>query len=128
MTTVLKDDIRQLMKSSHRTLYFSKEDGDDATAQSSQYSEYLKNPPRPVGEGTANATLVFLARNSDLPGVLSSMQHLEDRFNKRFGYPWVFLNEEEFDESFKTYVPFPFFGLTLPLSINVDAYSVLLVL
>ncbi|KAJ3768038.1 glycosyltransferase family 15 protein [Lentinula raphanica] len=58
------------------------------------------NPPRPIGSGTANATLVFLARNSDLPGVLSSMKHLEDKFNKEYGYPWVFLNEEEFTEEF----------------------------
>ncbi|KAL0576944.1 hypothetical protein V5O48_005051 [Marasmius crinis-equi] len=57
--------------------------------------------PRPVGEGTANATLVFLARNSDLDDVLSSMDQMETRFNKRFGYPWVFLNEVEFDEEFK---------------------------
>ncbi|KAK1216439.1 hypothetical protein PQX77_020936 [Marasmius sp. AFHP31] len=57
--------------------------------------------PRPVGEGTANATLVFLARNSELDGVLSSMEHVETRFNKRFGYPWVFLNEVEFEDEFK---------------------------
>ncbi|KAF5353136.1 hypothetical protein D9758_008774 [Tetrapyrgos nigripes] len=60
--------------------------------------------PRPVGEGTANATLLILARNSDLDGVLSSMGYLERHFNKRFGYPWVFLNEEEFTEEFKTRV------------------------
>ncbi|KAK7023369.1 hypothetical protein VNI00_016784 [Paramarasmius palmivorus] len=59
------------------------------------------DPPRPVGEGTANATMVFLARNSDLDGVLSSMAHVEERFNRRFGYPWVFLNEVEFTEEFK---------------------------
>ncbi|KAF9063735.1 glycosyltransferase family 15 protein [Rhodocollybia butyracea] len=57
-----------------------------------------------AGEGTANATLVFLARNSDLSGVLSSMQHVENHFNKRFGYPWVFLNEEEFSLEFKSAV------------------------
>ncbi|THU96600.1 glycosyl transferase [Dendrothele bispora CBS 962.96] len=60
--------------------------------------------PRPIGEGTANATLLFLARNSDLGGVLSSMGYLEEHFNKRAGYPWVFLNEEEFTEEFKTRV------------------------
>ncbi|KAL0570871.1 hypothetical protein V5O48_011082, partial [Marasmius crinis-equi] len=58
-------------------------------------------PLRPVGEGTANASFVLLARNSDIEGVLSSMESIEKRFNKRFGYPWVFLNEEEFDEEFK---------------------------
>ncbi|KAK7025978.1 hypothetical protein VNI00_015808 [Paramarasmius palmivorus] len=58
-------------------------------------------PPQPVGDGTANATMVFLARNSDLDGVLSSMGHVEERFNKKYGYPWVFLNEVEFTDEFK---------------------------
>ncbi|KAJ8074232.1 hypothetical protein PM082_012539 [Marasmius tenuissimus] len=58
----------------------------------------------PTGEGKENATLLILARNSDIDGVLSSMEQLEGRFNKRFGYPWVLLNEVEFDEEFKTRV------------------------
>ncbi|KAF8206838.1 nucleotide-diphospho-sugar transferase [Mycena galopus ATCC 62051] len=53
-------------------------------------------PPR-----RANATFVILARNSDLEGALLSVRGLEDRFNRRFGYPYVFLNEEEFTEDFK---------------------------
>lgn len=61
----------------------------------------LDSAPRPIGQGKANATLVFLARNSDLDGVLSSMEQVERRFNKIFGYPWVFLNEVEFEEEFK---------------------------
>lgn len=40
--------------------------------------------------GTANATIVFLCRNSDLEGVVSSVRQLEDRFNRKFNYPWVF--------------------------------------
>lgn len=60
-------------------------------------------PPTPIGEGKANATLVFLARNSDLDGVLSSMAQMERRFNKKYGYPWVFLNEENFTDEFKTW-------------------------
>ncbi|KAF8212223.1 glycosyltransferase family 15 protein [Mycena galopus ATCC 62051] len=49
----------------------------------------------------ANATFVFLCRNDDINGVVSSMQSLEDRFNLRFNYPWVFLNDEPFTEEFK---------------------------
>ena len=52
----------------------------------------------------ANAVLVVLARNSDLKGVLESIKHMENTFNKRFQYPWVFLNEESFSEDFKKYV------------------------
>lgn len=49
----------------------------------------------------ANATLVMLARNSDLDGVIRSVREVEDKFNKKFNYPWVFLNEEPFSDEFK---------------------------
>ncbi|PIL34635.1 hypothetical protein GSI_03414 [Ganoderma sinense ZZ0214-1] len=50
----------------------------------------------------ANATLLMLARNSDVDNAVRSVRRLEDRFNRKFGYPWVFLNEEPFSEEFKT--------------------------
>jgi alpha 1,2-mannosyltransferase len=50
----------------------------------------------------ANAVIVMLARNSDLSGAVSSVKQMEDRFNKRFQYPYVFLNEEPFTDEFKT--------------------------
>ncbi|EJD06044.1 glycosyltransferase family 15 protein [Fomitiporia mediterranea MF3/22] len=64
--------------------------------------EYI-HPPKPADPLTrkANATFVVLARNSDIQGVISSMKQAEDRFNKEFNYPWVFLNEEPFDDEFK---------------------------
>ncbi|KAJ3780585.1 glycosyltransferase family 15 protein [Lentinula aff. detonsa] len=74
------------------------------SSTSDQDFSYNTNAPLPTGRGTANATLVFLARNSDLSGVISSMQHLEEKFNKEYGYPWVFLNEEPFSDDFKTAV------------------------
>jgi len=55
----------------------------------------------------ANATFVFLCRNSDLPGVVASIQQMEDRFNRKYGYPWVLLNEEPFTEEFKEYANLP---------------------
>lgn len=55
-------------------------------------------PPPPK---RANATFVFLCRNSDLAGVVSSIRQMEDRFNRHYGYPWVLLNEEPFSEEFK---------------------------
>lgn len=42
------------------------------------------------------------ARNIDLQGVINSMERLEDRFNQKFGYPYVFLNDEPFNEEFRT--------------------------
>ncbi|KAJ7677281.1 nucleotide-diphospho-sugar transferase [Mycena rosella] len=49
----------------------------------------------------ANATFVFLCRNSDLNGVVSSIVSMEDRFNRAYSYPWVFLNDEEITEELK---------------------------
>jgi alpha 1,2-mannosyltransferase len=48
-----------------------------------------------------NATFVTLARNFDVWEVAKSIRHVEDRFNHRFGYDWVFLNDEDFDDEFK---------------------------
>jgi alpha 1,2-mannosyltransferase len=48
-----------------------------------------------------NATLLMLARNSDLDGAVQAVRELEDRFNRKHNYPWVFLNEEPFSDDFK---------------------------
>lgn len=48
-----------------------------------------------------NATFVTLARNSDVWEIAKSIRQVEDRFNKRFNYDWVFLNDKEFDDTFK---------------------------
>ncbi|PVH18013.1 uncharacterized protein CXQ87_000923 [Candidozyma duobushaemuli] len=50
--------------------------------------------------GRENATIVMLVRNSELKGALDSMRSLEDRFNKDYKYPWVFLNDVPFDQEF----------------------------
>ncbi|KAG8527589.1 alpha-1,2-mannosyltransferase ktr1 [Bacidia gigantensis] len=60
----------------------------------------------PVGasvpkEGKMNATFVTLARNSDLWDIVESIRQIEDRFNRRYHYDWVFLNDKEFNEEFK---------------------------
>ncbi|BGP38241.1 alpha-1,2-mannosyltransferase ktr1 [Rhodotorula kratochvilovae] len=47
------------------------------------------------------ATFVMLARNSDVWGALESMRGIEDRFNRRYHYDWVFLNDEPFSDEFK---------------------------
>lgn len=53
-------------------------------------------------ERKANAAIVSLARNGDIDGIVFSMKQMEDRFNKRYQYPYVFLNEEEFTDEFKS--------------------------
>ncbi|KAG5638066.1 hypothetical protein H0H81_002034 [Sphagnurus paluster] len=49
----------------------------------------------------ANATFVILARNTDIEGTIRSLRDIEDRFNRRRGYPYVFLNDEPFTDEFK---------------------------
>uniref|UniRef100_A0A8H7NIV6 Mannosyltransferase n=1 Tax=Bionectria ochroleuca TaxID=29856 RepID=A0A8H7NIV6_BIOOC len=49
----------------------------------------------------ANAAFVILARNKELDGVLQSMKSVERHFNRWYHYPYVFLNDGEFNETFK---------------------------
>ena len=58
----------------------------------------INNDSRPR---RANATLMMLARNSDLDGVIQSIEQVESKFNRKFNYPWVLLNEVEFSADFK---------------------------
>lgn len=48
-----------------------------------------------------NATFVSLARNSDVWEIARSIRQVEDRFNRRYNYDWVFLNDKPFDATFK---------------------------
>ena len=50
-----------------------------------------------------NGTLVMLVRNRELYSALGSMRHIEDRFNRKFHYPWTFINDEPFTDEFKLY-------------------------
>ncbi|KAH9847748.1 glycosyltransferase family 15 protein [Lenzites betulinus] len=69
-------------------------------------TEYFETPVNPANfiSRRANATILMLARNSDVNDAVRSVRRLEDRFNKKFGYPWVFLNEEPFSDEFKSRV------------------------
>jgi len=49
----------------------------------------------------ANATIVILARNKELDGVIQSMKSFERHFNRWFNYPYVFLNDGEFNQTFR---------------------------
>lgn len=48
-----------------------------------------------------NAVLLVLCRNSDADGICSSLRELEEQFNRKYDYPYVFLNNEEFTQEFK---------------------------
>ena len=46
-------------------------------------------------------TFVTLARNQELYELIKAIRGVEDRFNRKFNYDWVFLNDEEFTQEFK---------------------------
>lgn len=59
--------------------------------------------PAPLYDGErVNATFVTLARNDDVWDIARSIRQVEDRFNRNFGYDWVFLNDKPFDDTFKS--------------------------
>lgn len=53
------------------------------------------SPPR------ANAAFVILVRNEEILPMIETLKQLEDRFNRQYHYPYVFLNDQPFDEDFK---------------------------
>ncbi|KAI0148166.1 glycosyltransferase family 15 protein [Hypoxylon sp. NC0597] len=61
------------------------------------WDELLGTAPGP----RMNATFVSLARNSDVWEIARSIRQVEDRFNRRYNYDWVFLNDKPFDATFK---------------------------
>ncbi|BFZ62518.1 alpha 1,2-mannosyltransferase 2.4.1 [Saitoella coloradoensis] len=61
-----------------------------------------QTPAEPAVQKRANATFVTLARNGDVWEMAKSIREVEDRFNHRYNYPWVFLNDVPFSEEFIT--------------------------
>lgn len=47
-----------------------------------------------------NATFLVLCRNYEVFELLESIQSIQDRFNHRYSYDWVFLNDKAFDGRF----------------------------
>ncbi|KAF1849368.1 glycosyltransferase family 15 protein [Cucurbitaria berberidis CBS 394.84] len=54
-----------------------------------------------VNAPRANAAFVVLARNKELDGVIQTVKSIERHFNRWFHYPYVFLNDGEFNATFK---------------------------
>jgi alpha 1,2-mannosyltransferase len=58
-------------------------------------------PPAWHNTTRVKAAFVILTRNNELKALRYTMQQLEARFNHKFNYPYVFLNDEEFTQEFK---------------------------
>jgi hypothetical protein len=67
--------------------------------------EEQQQPVKATNQNTnttnVKAAFVVLVRNSELDDLRSAMRQMEDRFNHRYHYPWVFLNDADFTEEFK---------------------------
>ena len=67
----------------------------------SSVSELPGVPEGPIEEGRVNAVMLMLVWNNELEGAVNSVRQLEEKFNKRYHYPWVFLNDELFTDELK---------------------------
>ncbi|KAI8072858.1 nucleotide-diphospho-sugar transferase [Gongronella butleri] len=75
-------------------------DAADAAVNTALQSDESNAIAVPTYERVKGA-FVVLVRNNELYAMRSSMQYLEDRFNRKFNYPWIFLNDEPFTDEFK---------------------------
>ena len=120
---------------SNLALKFSHDSSSPSLSSSPSTDSLEKFRPHPPGvNGTfatngrrANATFVILARNSDLESAVRSVRSIEDRFNRGFQYPYVFLNEEPFTDDFKRFVHFLLDLLLILYTMTADSqFSALL--
>ncbi|KAJ2685742.1 hypothetical protein IWW39_004092, partial [Coemansia spiralis] len=56
---------------------------------------------QPAEGERVNAAIVALVRNSELDGLRKSIRMFEDRFNRRYKYPYVLLNDQNFTQEFR---------------------------
>ncbi|GEQ69426.1 hypothetical protein JCM33374_g3098 [Metschnikowia sp. JCM 33374] len=62
-------------------------------------------PPKDVSTyDRENATIIALVRNNEISGIQRTLRQFERNFNKKFQYPYTFLNDEPFTERFKNRV------------------------
>ncbi|OQV03708.1 hypothetical protein CLAIMM_08722 [Cladophialophora immunda] len=48
-----------------------------------------------------DSAIIALVRTEELEGMIYSMRQMEENFNAKFGYPWIFFNDQPFTEEFK---------------------------
>jgi len=84
------------------------EDIVDIPKATRKYSAYLASPehqalvyPDQDDRARGNAAIIALVRNSELRELSQSMRELEETFNRKFRYPWIFFNDEPFEDNFK---------------------------
>lgn len=91
-------------KSGYSKQWYSSEFSDDFDKEivpPHQEQKIIDHGSERIQHGKAKAAFVVLIRNGDLHNFRASMRQLEDRFNHKYNYPYVFLNDEPFTEEFK---------------------------
>jgi Glycolipid 2-alpha-mannosyltransferase len=80
----------------------------DIVKATKEYNEYLASPrhqaliyPEESDRAHGKAAIIALVRNSELDDMMQSMRELEQTFNRKFKYPWIFFNDEPFTDKFK---------------------------
>lgn len=58
------------------------------------------NKRKDDGYERANATYLVLCRNNEVYELIETIQNMQDRFNSKYNYDWVFLNDKPFDGRF----------------------------
>lgn len=71
-----------------------------------------------------DATFFTICRNSDLDGIKSSIETVENKFNKHYHYPWVFANDEPFTKEFKSEISKIVSGNTIFTTIPKEYWDV----
>ena len=67
---------------------------------SSTFDPHGRDAPPDAHLGRENATIMMLARNSDLDGAATAVRSLENQWNRHFNYPYTFLNDKPFSDDF----------------------------
>ncbi|CAI5758433.1 unnamed protein product [Candida verbasci] len=69
--------------------------------QQSQFEPENPKEKETSKNSKVKATFVTLARNEELFSLIKSIRSVEDRFNHKFNYDWIFFNDKEFTQEFK---------------------------
>jgi len=89
-------------------LAWNREPEHDIDKATREYNDYLASPehqaliyPTEDDRAHGKAAIIALVRNSELDQMVQSMRELEETFNRKFKYPWIFFNDEPFSDKFK---------------------------
>ena len=81
--------------------------GYDLQKSIKEYNAYLASPehqsliyPTEDDRAHGKAALIALVRNGELREMCQSMRELEETFNRKFKVPWIFFNDEPFEDKF----------------------------